>query len=194
MRTWQDNARDFRALNRQGKSLTLALLVACSVERRINQRGSTFVEAHKCSVNAFAQDADTSDNRISRHLDLWDDFALANGLPLANELTPSDVDTIALTDDQCKAFNKPTSTPPAPQPVVTVPTSIVATIEGWLRVASSHLWYALGAACRNELTDDERNTVGELITRVRDLTELLDMAVRGSTNVDWDEELTRLTP
>lgn len=88
-RTWEDNAREFGALIKQGKDLRLALLVACSVEKATNQHAKS-VDG-KVSVGKFAEAANTSGKRVVRHLEAWDKLAEQVGLPLSATLMPIDV-------------------------------------------------------------------------------------------------------
>lgn len=114
MRTAEQNADEFRALTRQGKDLRLALLVACSVERRAGQGArqqllsdQKEVAARKISGLSFAERAGTTAARILLHLDKWNELAdKRNDVPHADTLTPDDVESVELGDEAVRAWEK----------------------------------------------------------------------------------------
>lgn len=109
-RTWQDNAAEFEALNKQGKSLRLAVLVACSVERGTTAHRSHVANATrvKVSMREFAEEAKTAADRVSRHLAAWNKLAdqFPGELPTSDELTPADANSIDLDNEQLRAWDK----------------------------------------------------------------------------------------
>lgn len=98
MRTWRDNAHEFGALSKQGKDVRLALLVACSVDRKNRT-------PNKVTPAVFIKESGLPDvGRVTRHLDAWDRLAQLKMVPAAWDLTPSDVETLAFTDAAAEAF------------------------------------------------------------------------------------------
>ncbi len=104
MRGWEDNAREFGALIRQGKDVRLALLVACSVEKD-QGRGNRLDRAEsKVSATAFAREAGTSKDRIVRHLEAWGRLFELELVRPAQDLTPADAETYAVSEAALEAF------------------------------------------------------------------------------------------
>jgi hypothetical protein len=92
-RTWQDNAREFGALVKQGKDVRLALLVACSLGRG------------QVSTKQFALASGTSAPRIARHLEAWNGMAARGYVPAAGTLNPADAETFGeVGEDVQQAF------------------------------------------------------------------------------------------
>lgn len=113
-RTWEDNAREFGALIKQGKDPRLALLVACSVERDDgNGNRSERNTSGKVSARRFTELAlgTTNPNRVLRHLDAWDRLAKAKDVPLAASLKPTDAETLVMSDEAITKFDRPTREP-----------------------------------------------------------------------------------
>ncbi len=111
-RTWQDNAAEFEALNKQGKSLRLAVLVACSVEKGMSngrpRKTSAIAEVSaKVSMAEFARAAGTQDDRVKRHLVAWNKLAeqFPGELPTSDELTPASANSIDLDNEQLTAWD-----------------------------------------------------------------------------------------
>lgn len=102
-RTWQDNAREFGALTRQGKDVRLALLVACSV---VKGRGGPRTVANatvKVSAREFGEYALGSGDaakRVLRHLDAWDRMAELAAVPTSSTLTPADAETFGEVSEE----------------------------------------------------------------------------------------------
>lgn len=96
MRTWQDNAAEFAALD-EGEGWPFARLVACSVEKNIGNGGNPSVtrvtDAGKVSARAFAEAAGTTTPRVLRYLDGWANAAKKRLVRAPSRLTPDDVDT-----------------------------------------------------------------------------------------------------
>jgi hypothetical protein len=91
MRTWQDNAREFAALDK-GEGWPFAVLVACSVEKGTSAHRPASIDAgEKVSARMFAETASTGDSRVRRYLDAWDKAAAAGLVLPAAELSPADV-------------------------------------------------------------------------------------------------------
>ena len=94
VRTWEDNAREFGALSKQGVDVRLAVLVACSVEKsphggdRKSSNSRNLIE--KVTATRFAEAAGTSVPRVLRHLDAWNRASDLNHCPAADELSPAD--------------------------------------------------------------------------------------------------------
>lgn len=110
-RTWQDNAREWGGLVKQGRDFRLAALVACSVKKGSGQGTSHRSVGSKCSLSEFArealglQGAKINTNRASRHLDAWDRMAAAGHVPAADTLTPGDVDSFGdISEEVQQAF------------------------------------------------------------------------------------------
>jgi hypothetical protein len=80
-RTADDNAIEFGALARQGKNVRLALLVACSVDKGSGNgrppkgTGATAPLSVKVSARDFGRRAETTKDRVARHLAAWDRMA-----------------------------------------------------------------------------------------------------------------------
>jgi len=92
-RTPEDNAREFGRLVAQGKDVRLALLVACSVQRRGRGRPSqndANASFSKLTARAFAQIAGGAHDRVVRHLDAWNAMAERGLVKPSAELKPSD--------------------------------------------------------------------------------------------------------
>ncbi len=106
-RTWQDNAAEFEALNKQGKSLRLAVLVACSVEKGSGGPTVATATVSKVTMRTFAEKAGTDAARISRHLTAWNKLAeqFPGELPTSDELTPADANSIDLDNEQLCAWD-----------------------------------------------------------------------------------------
>jgi hypothetical protein len=118
-RTWQDNAREFGALTRQGKDVRLALLVACSVEK-VGSGNSHVGIPGKTTAQAFSVEALGVKNpgRVLRHLDVWNRMAEAGHVPLSANLVPSHAVTFGEVDQDvqaafAKAFGEVTAEKPS---------------------------------------------------------------------------------
>lgn len=108
-RTWEDNAREFGALTKQGVDVRLALLVACSVEKGKGQGERTDLVANttksgKTSGKEFGRASETTADRILRHLDAWDKAAAAGLCQPSHELSPSDADDPNLAAPEADEF------------------------------------------------------------------------------------------
>jgi hypothetical protein len=132
--TWQECADEFGRLTKQGKDVRLALLVACSVEKGTAGRPKKIAaiaaisNEAKVSARRFAERAGLPKgaDRVLRHLDAWDEFAKAQGLPIAADLTPDDAYTLDITEEQAEAFGKVRLTPEPEPPDKTGPAAAKA--------------------------------------------------------------------
>jgi hypothetical protein len=88
-RTWQDNAAEFRELDR-GTGWPFAVIVACSATRK----GT----GGKASLTQFADAVGSSGSRIGRYLDAWMRAAAKGLVPNADTLTPADVHRVRIPD------------------------------------------------------------------------------------------------
>jgi hypothetical protein len=98
-RTWQQNAEEFALLD-QGEGWPFAILVACSVEKGVGDGRPRKTSANaevsgKASIVAFAARAGTSQDRVRRYLEAWNNAAKAGHCPSSTELGPADVDAVA---------------------------------------------------------------------------------------------------
>jgi hypothetical protein len=92
-RTWEDNAVEFGALSKQGVDVRLAVLVATSVEKMEKGKGGdpeTLARTSKGSANSFAKKADTTKDRVIRHLDAWVKCAAEGWCEVPKALKPED--------------------------------------------------------------------------------------------------------
>lgn len=110
-RTWEDNAREFGALSKQGKDMRLALLVACSVDKGSGQGGPLRGQQPrpdrakvgvKVSARDFALAASTSKARVLRHLTAWN--KLAKEGYVSADLKPTDASTYVVSDEAIQRF------------------------------------------------------------------------------------------
>lgn len=90
MRTWQDGARKFKALD-EGEGWPFAQIVACCVakDNGHGKRNARDVSG-KVSAREFAEVADTSAPRVLRYLDCWQRAAERGHVPDASTLKPGD--------------------------------------------------------------------------------------------------------
>jgi len=107
-RTWEDNAQEFGALTRQGKDMRLALLVACSVEKRggAGKPESSDRTITKVGASVFAKTAGTTANRVKRHLAAWNKLAERDLVNPASELKPEDALTYEVSEAAIEAFDE----------------------------------------------------------------------------------------
>jgi hypothetical protein len=106
-RTWKDNAAEFAALDR-GEGWQFAILVACSVEKGAAtgrpQKTSAIAEVSgKVSAAEFARAASTSDTRVMRYLDAWQEAAAKGWVESAEKLVPDDSHNITVPDKPWRA-------------------------------------------------------------------------------------------
>ena len=97
--TWEDNAAEFGALSKQGTDLRLAALVACSVEKGNGQGRRQPRREHdevKVSAKEFGRRADTTADRVLRHLVAWQTLADQGLVMDPPNLAPGDVNADAL--------------------------------------------------------------------------------------------------
>ena len=98
MRTWQDNAAEFRALD-AGEGWPFAVLVACSVEKGTGGPRATGPRAPvKVTAREFAEGAGTTHTRVARYLAAWERGAALGLVPAAADLAPGDVHTVTLPE------------------------------------------------------------------------------------------------
>jgi len=103
MRTWQDNADEFGAIQRGEGGWSLAALVACSVEKgkgsgapsKLLKTGTTFAGA-KVSAFEFSKRADCGIDSVLRYLNRWDELAAKGIVTPSADLSPSDVGLVEL--------------------------------------------------------------------------------------------------
>lgn len=107
MRTWEDNAREFGALTKQGKDVRLALLVACSVEKGGKEGVAITTPSGKVTARTFAKTAQTTADRVLRHLTAWDRLAARDLVVGAGALRPNDVATYEVPESAVEAFETP---------------------------------------------------------------------------------------
>jgi hypothetical protein len=117
-RTWEDNARDFAALD-EGEGWPFAVLVACSVEKgkgnggdrhsaQFLARGTEATKpGEKVNAETFAKAAGTSGDRVLRYLDGWNNAAAKRVVPAASRLTPESVSTVALPTKPSQSWMMP---------------------------------------------------------------------------------------
>ena len=105
MRTWQDNAAEFAALDR-GEGWQFAVLVACSAERLDHGGKMRSHLSGKVSAKEFAEAAGTAGSRVIRYLDAWQEAAARGWVPDAETLTPADVRTVEIPDKPWRAKDK----------------------------------------------------------------------------------------
>lgn len=177
-RSWQDNAAEFAALTKQGVDLRLAVLVACSVEKRNSaHRPATNVAGAKVSTRKFAEEAGTGNPRIARHLDAWNACAAKGWCGSSANLTPdmaANPDLRTPTPEQFAAVFRELSTrkaaapPVAPTPVAPTPTPA------------------------NE-TADESAILARLDAELDPPAYNLDEVGQSQEDRDWEEAFSRLT-
>jgi hypothetical protein len=108
VRTWHDNAREFRALSKQGYGVRLALLVACSVEAGSAgrpARNSRSSGDSKVSMGAFAREAGVHESTVARYLTAWDKMVAAGWDVPRSELSPAMADVVDLPETFVAEFD-----------------------------------------------------------------------------------------
>jgi hypothetical protein len=110
-RTWEDNAKEFGALSRQGKDMRLAVLVACSVEKGAGQGARQPLSDRKevrgkASAAEFGRVGTTTAQRVLRHLTAWNKLAREGLVKAAAELKPNDATTIEVSDEAIERFDE----------------------------------------------------------------------------------------
>lgn len=91
-RTWEINAEEFGAIERGEGGWSLAVLVACSVEKVPPGNRVTLLDSGKVSANQFAETAGVSLRTVLNYLDAWPEAITAGAdVPALDQLGPDDV-------------------------------------------------------------------------------------------------------
>lgn len=99
-RTWQDNAKEFGALSKQGMDFRLALLAAASITMADHADPTD----DKTTVSTFAQVAGTTPARIVRHLSAYHKLAEQRVVPVASRLLPQSVMNFEVSTEVINRF------------------------------------------------------------------------------------------